>query len=74
MAAVQLQKIVALHKHVIKLKERQPSFQALLIALEGKHSVYREMNAHLPQKINIIQVQQPVPIICHQGFSIAEIN
>ena len=66
--------VVALHDHVVELKERQALLHALLIALGAEHVVDGEAGTHITQQLNIIQVQQPVGIVQHQSLALREID
>ena len=54
----QIVEIVALHYHIVELKETQTLFHALLIALGTKHIVDGEAGADLAQKFDIIKVEK----------------
>ena len=76
-AAIMLEQIVeviALHDHVVELKEAEPLLHALLIALRAQHIVDGEMGTNLPQQLHIVQIKQPVGIVDHHRFSFAEVN
>ena len=66
--------VVALHNHVVELQEAQSLFHTLLVALCSQHVVYGKACAYLAKQLYIIQLQQPVCIVYHQGLVIAEIN
>ena len=66
--------VIALHEHVIELKECQTLLHSLLIALSREHAVDGEMCADLTKEIHIIQVKQPVSVIDHECFSVGEGN
>ena len=51
---VELEEVVALHDHIVELKEGEPSLKALLVALGGQHTVDREAGADVAQKLDII--------------------
>ncbi len=67
-------KVVGLHDHVVEFQERKTLFHALLIALGTQHVIYGEARAHLAQKLNIVEAQQPVGIIHHDSLALAEID
>ena len=71
---VQFQEIVGLHDHVVEFKESQSFFHSLFIAFSCQHPVNRKMYADFPQEFYIIQVQQPVCIICkdHLPFGVIQ--
>ena len=66
--------VVALHDHVVELEEGQALFHPLLVALGAQHIVDREAGAHLPQQLDVVQLEQPVGVVQHQGLALAEIN
>ena len=66
--------IVGLHDHVVELKEGKPLLHALLIALGAQHIVHREARAHLAQQLNIVEIQQPVSVVDHDGLTLAEVD
>ena len=66
--------VIALHDHVVELQEAQPLLHALLVALGTQHVVDGEAGAHLAQQVHIIQIQQPVGIVEHDGLALAEVN
>ena len=70
----QMIEVVGLHDHVVELQEGQALFHALLVALSTEHVIDREAGADLPQEFDIIEIQQPVGIVDHDGFTFAEIN
>ena len=76
-AAIMLEhvvKVIALHDHVVELKEAQTLFHALFVALGTKHIVYGETTAYLSQQFHIVQAQKPIRVIQHHRFTIAEFN
>ena len=66
--------VVALHDHIVELKEAQALFHALLVALGAEHIVHAETGADLAKKLNIIKIQQPVGIVDHESLTIAEFD
>ncbi len=62
--------VVALHDHVVELQEGQTLLHALLVALGAQHVVHGEAGAHLAQQFNVVQVQQPVGVVQHQGLAL----
>ena len=70
----QLEEVIALHEHVVEFQERQARFHAALVAFGGQHAVDAEQGADLAQKIHIVEVQQPVAVIDHDGLAFAEIQ
>ena len=41
-----------------------------LIGVGVNYPIYRKMRTNFPQKVDIIQIQQPVGIVCHDGLPI----
>ena len=70
----QVVEVVGLHNHVVELQEAQPLLHALLVALCPQHIVHREAGPHLPQKLHVVQAQQPVRVVHHLGLARAELN
>ena len=66
--------VVGLHDHVVELKEGKPLLHALLIALGAQHIVHGEARAHLAQQLNIVEIQQPVSVVDHDGLALAEVD
>ena len=66
--------IVRLHDHIVKLQEGQPLFHSLLVALRPKHVVHGKAGSYLPDQIHIVQVQQPVSVVEHDGFVLAKFD
>ena len=76
-AAVVLEHIVeviALHDHIVELQEAQTLLHALLVALGAEHIVHREARAHLSQQVHIVQLQQPVSVVEHDGLTLSEVD
>ena len=70
----QIVEIVALHYHIVELKETQTLFHALLIALGTKHIVDGEAGADLAQKFDIIKVEKPIGVVHHLSLALAEVD
>ena len=66
--------IIGLHNHIVKFQEAQALFHPLLVALGPQHVVDGEAGAHLPQQLDIVQLQQPVGVVQHQGLALAELD
>ena len=66
--------VIRLHDHVVEFQEGQTLFHPLLIALGPQHIVHREAGAHFPQKLHIIQFQQPIGVVEHLGLAFAELD
>ena len=49
-------KVIALHYHVIELKERKTLFHSLLVALGSEHIVNRKAGAYITQNIYVIKL------------------
>ena len=70
----QVVEVVGLHDHVVELQEGETLLHALLIALGPEHIVHREAGAHIPQHLNVVQLQQPVGVVHHLGLALAELD
>ena len=66
--------VVALHDHVVEFKEGQTLLHPLLITFCPQHIVHGEASAHFPQQLHIVQSQQPVSVVDHQGFAVGEVD
>jgi len=71
---VQVVEVVALHDHVVELKEAQTLLHTLLVALGAEHVVDGEACANLAKQLNVVQVQQPIGVVDHAGFAIAKLD
>ena len=67
---VEHEEIVTLHQHIVQLEERETPLQALLIAFRGQHPIHGEMYSDFAQKVNVIQIAQPIGIVDHQRVAI----
>ena len=74
MVPVEMQKIIALHNHIVKLDKRKAALQPGFETLISEHLVDRKMDAHIPQQLNVVEFKQPVPIAKHQRAAIREIK
>ena len=70
----QIIEVVGLHGHVVELQEAQALFHALLEALGPQHIVHGEAGADVPDKVDVVQVQQPVRIVDHLGLALTELD
>ena len=70
----QLEEVIALHEHIVEFQERKARFHAALVAFGGQHAVDAEQRTHLAQKVNVVEIQQPVAVIDHDGLAVAEIQ
>ena len=66
--------VVALHDHVVKFEEGQALLHPLLVALGAQHVVDREAGTHVTQQLDVVQVQQPVGVVQHQGLALGEVD
>ena len=66
--------VIGLHNHVVKFQEGQALLHPLLIALSPEHVVDRETGTHVTEKINVIELQEPIGIVDHNGLSLSEID
>ena len=67
-------KVIGLHDHVVELQEGQPLLHALLVALSPQHIVDREAGAHVPQEVDVVELEQPVGVVHHDGLALAKVN
>ena len=74
MVFVEIVKVIGLHDHVVEFKEGKTLFHALTVAFSTKHVVYREACAYLSQKAYIVEREQPVGVVQHLRFSLAEFD
>ena len=70
----QVVEIVGLHNHVVEFKEAQALFHTLLVALGAEHIIDGEACADLAQKLDIVEVQQPVSVVDHDGLARPEFD
>ena len=66
--------VVALHNHVVELQEGKTFFHTLFVALCTEHVVDAEACTYLTEQFYIVQVQQPVCVVEHHSFSLAELD
>ena len=66
--------VIALHDHVVEFQEGQPLLHPLLITFCPQHIVHGEASTHFPQQLHIVQSQQPVGVVDHQGFAVGEVD
>ena len=66
--------VVALHDHVVELKEGQALLHALLVALGTQHVIHAEAGADLAQQLDVVQVQQPVGVVQHHSLAVTELD
>ena len=71
---MQVIEIVGLHDHVVELEEGKAALHALLVAFRAQHIVDAEVRAHFAQHIHVFQIQQPIGVVHHNGFILAEFN
>jgi hypothetical protein len=70
----QIVEVVGLHDHVVEFQEAESALHALLVALRAEHVVDREACADVPQKLHIVELQQPVGIVDHDGLARPKVN
>ena len=70
-APEQLKEVIGLHNHVVELEEGQSPLHALLVALGGEHAVDGEQRADLAQKVDVVEVAQPVGVVGDEGGVLA---
>ena len=63
----ELQEVVGLQDHVVELQERQRllAIQAQLHRVEGQHAVDREMPAEVSQKLDVVELVEPIGVVGH---------
>ncbi len=61
--------VIGLHDHIVEFQKGESLLHALLIALRPQHIVHREAGAHLPQKLYVVKVQEPVRVVEHHGLA-----
>ena len=66
--------VVALHNHIVELQEGKTFFHTLFVALCTEHVVDAEACTYLTEQFYIVQVQQPVCVVEHHSFSLAELD
>ena len=71
---VELQEIVGLHDHVVELQEAESVLHPLLVASGPQHVVDGEMGADVPDKLDVIEVAEPVRVIDHHGLAFTELD
>src|SRR5579859_5964977 len=69
MALEQLEKVVALHDHVVEFEEgeRLLAFQAHSHAVHGQHAIDGEVAADIAQEFDVFERTQPVVVVDHDG-------
>ena len=72
-AATQFDEIVCLQHHVIELDEahRLLAFEPELDAVHRQHAVDRHVPADIAQEVDVIELQEPLGIIDHDGVGLA---
>ena len=66
--------VVALHDHIVEFQEGKALLHALFVAFRTQHVIHGEMRADVPDEIDVIKVQQPVRVVQHAGFALAEFD
>jgi len=66
--------VVALHDHVVELEEGQAFLHALLVALSTQHVVHAEAGTDFAQKLDVVEVQEPVGVIQHHSLAVAKLD
>jgi len=62
---VELEEIVALQELIVELDKREALLEAQLVRLEGEHAVDREVTANIPEKLDIVEVGEPLGVVHH---------
>ncbi len=70
----QLVEVVALHYHIVELKERQSALHTLFVALKRQHFVDREAGSDLAENVDVIKVEQPVRVVDHNSLIVREVD
>ena len=71
---IQAQEIICLHDHVIELKEGEALLHSLLVASGAEHVVDREVHTDITDKLDVVEVAQPVCIVDHQRLVGSELD
>jgi len=66
--------VVGLHDHVVELEEAEASFHAVLVAFCAEHVVHRETGADFAEKLDVVEVEQPVRVVDHLSLALAEFD
>ena len=70
----QVVEVVGLHRHVVELEEAQTLLHALLEALGTEHIINREARADVADKLDVVEVHQPVGVIYHLRLALTEFD
>ena len=65
------QKVIRLHEHIVEFEEGEPLLHAGTVALRREHLVDGEIRADLAQKVDVIEVEEPVGIVDDDGAVLA---
>ena len=63
--------VIGLHDHIVELKESEALLHTLLIASGCQHMIYREAGSYIPEELYIVEVQEPVSVVDHDGIILA---
>ena len=66
--------VVGLHDHVVEFEERQALFPAFFVAFGRQHAVDTEMDAHFAEHLDVIQAQEPVGVVDHEGLAVGKVD
>ena len=54
-------------------RKREALLHALLVALGAQHVVHGEVRAHVAQQLDIVETEQPVGVVQHEGLALGEV-
>ena len=66
--------VVGLHDHVVEFQEGQSPLHALAVAVRPEHVIDGEARADFPQKLYVVEVQQPVGVVDHLRLALAKLD
>ena len=70
----EMPEIVGLEQLIVKFDEGKSGFQADLHRLRRQHPVDAEMDADIPEKIDVVELGQPIGIVQEKGLSSRKIE
>ena len=66
--------VIGLHNHIVEFKEGKTLFHSLLVAFSREHSVNGEASANVAKNLNIVKTEEPIGIVYHNCFALAEVD
>ena len=72
--SVEVQKVVGLHQHVVEFQKCQALFQSLFVTFRSEHFIDGKTRPDIPQKIDVIQVAQPVGVVGKNCFAVGNVD